>query len=97
MGKETRRGAEMRRTLEEWEASGLSRRAFCEKRGIATATFDYWRRELASRPRMVKVEVAGAGSAAAKFTLLLGNGRRIECGSLGDGELARLIRVAEQA
>ena len=97
MGKETRRATEMRRTVEEWEASGLSRRAFCEKRGIAITTFDYWRRELASRPRMVKVEVAGADSAAPRFALLLGNGRRIECGSLADGELARLIRVAEQA
>lgn len=96
MGKETRRAAEMRRTLKEWEASGLSRRVFCEKRGIAVTTFDYWRRELASLPEMVKVEVAG-GPAESGFSLLLGNGRRIECGPLGEEELARLIRIAERA
>lgn len=45
MGKETERSAEMRRVLEEYAASGLTRREFCERRGIALTTFDYWRRE----------------------------------------------------
>lgn len=100
MGKETRRSTEMRRVLEEWEASGLTRRAFCQKRGIAVTTFDYWRREHAGRPRMVKVEVAAPEVAAASFTLLLANGRRIECWSASAGQadegLARLIRIAER-
>jgi hypothetical protein len=97
MGKETRRSAAMRRMLEEWEASGLTRRAFCLKRGIPVTTFDYWRREHAGRSRVVKVEVAAAEAAAPNFTLLLANGRRIECSSLADEELARLIRIAERA
>src|ERR1700704_1819141 len=97
MGKETRRSAAMRRMLEEWEASGLTRRGFFLKRGIPVTTFDYWRREHAGRPRMVKVEVAAPEAAAPKFTLLLANGRRIECASLADEGLARLIRIAERA
>ena len=87
----------MRRVLEEYEKSGLTRRAFCERRGIATATLDYWRREHAGKPRMVKVEVA-ADEPAAHFTLSLGNGRRIESSwRFAEAELARLIRIVEGA
>jgi hypothetical protein len=104
MGKETERSVEMRRVLEEYAASGLRRREFCEQRGIALTTFDYWRREhavkperQARRPRMVAVKVSNS-EAAPHFALSLRNGRRIESSwRFGDAELARLIRVAESA
>ena len=104
MGKETERSAEMRRVLEEYAAGGLSRREFCQQRGIALTTFDYWRRVHAlkprkpvRRPRLVAVKVAPA-EPAADFRLSLGNGRRIECSwRFADAELARLIRIAENA
>ena len=104
MGKETERSAEMRRVLEEYAGGGLSRREFCQQRGIALTTFDYWRRAQAAkprkqarRPRLVAVKVAGA-EAAADFRLSLANGRRIECSwRFADAELARLIRIAERA
>ncbi len=90
--------------LEEFAGSGLGRREFCQQRGIALTTFDYWRREhavkprrQARRPRMVAVEVANAESGAS-FSLSLVNGRRIECSwRFTDVELARLIRIAERA
>src|SRR6202521_451010 len=101
MGKETERSSEMRRVLDEWESSGLGRREFCQQRGIALTTFDYWRREQAvkprrqaRRPRMVAVKVANVESAAS-FSLSLANGRRIESSwRFTDVELARLIRIA---
>ena len=104
MGKATERASEMRRVLEEWESSGLRRREFCEQRGIALTTFDYWRREHAVKrrgparlPRMVAVKVKNA-EPAPHFTLSLANGRRIECSwRFADVELARLIRIAESA
>ncbi len=104
MGKETERSAEMRRVLEEYAAGGLSRREFCQQRGIAWTAFDYWRRVHAGkprkqegRPRMVAVKVAHA-EASPDFRLSLANGRRIECSwRFADAELARLIRVAESA
>ena len=104
MGQEAKRASEMRRMLEEYEASGLARQAFCEQRGMPLTTFDYWRREHAGkrrkqskRPRLVKVEVA-ASECAGQFTLSLANGRRIESAwRFADAELARLIRVAESA
>jgi hypothetical protein len=104
MEKETVRSAEMRGVLEQYVTSGLSRREFCQKRGMALTTFDYWRRELAVQPRkqerrqrMVAVKVANA-EPAPHFVLSLTNGRRIECSwRFGDAELARLIRIAEGA
>ncbi|MGH9648272.1 MAG: IS66 family insertion sequence element accessory protein TnpA [Bryobacteraceae bacterium] len=97
MGKLTRRAAEMERVVEEYAKSGLRRREFCERRGIALTTLDYWRREHAAKPRLVKVEVA-TSEPAPYFTLALANGRRIESSwRFGEEELARLIRIAERA
>lgn len=104
MGKETDRSVEMRRVLEEYAASGLKRREFCQQRGIVLTTFDYWRRVHAvkpgkpeRRPRLVAVRVAHA-EAERDFALSLANGRRIECSwRFADAELARLIRIAESA
>jgi hypothetical protein len=104
VGKETERSAEMRRVLEEFKASGLSRQEFCQERNIPPTTLDYWRgkhgvdsRKQARRPRMVAVKVTHA-EPAAQFTLSLANGRRIESSwRFVEVELARLIRVAESA
>jgi hypothetical protein len=104
MRQETKRSAEMRRMLEEYGASGLGRREFCEQRRMPLTTFDYWRREHSGkrgrqekRPRLVKVEVA-ASEVSGQFTLSLANGRRIESSwRFAEAELARLIRIAESA
>ena len=90
--------------LEEYVASGLRRREFCQQRGIALTTFDYWRRKHAvqpriapRRPRMVAVKMASA-EPPSNLVLSLANGRRIECSwRFADAELARLIRIAESA
>jgi hypothetical protein len=98
MGQETARAAEMRKMLGEFCKSKLTRREFCAKRGMALTTFDYWRRQLGARPRLVQVEVAGVEAAGQIFTLRLGNGRVIESSfAYVEEELARLIRVAERA
>ena len=90
--------------VEEYAASGLGRREFCEQRRIPLTTFDYWRREhavkarkRAKRPRLVRVKVA-ARESAGQFILSLVNGRRIESSwQFADAELARLIRIVESA
>jgi hypothetical protein len=98
MRQETARGAEMRKVFVEFSKSKLTRREFCAKRGMALTTFDYWRRQLAARPRLVQVEVARVEAAGQSFTLRLGNGRVIESSFVYvEEELARLIRVAERA
>lgn len=97
MGKETQRSTEMQGVLEEYAASGLRRKQFCEQRGMSLTTFDYWRRELRVKPRMVKVKIA-ASEPLGQFVLSLANGRRIESSwRFVDAELARLIRIVESA
>ena len=95
----------MRRMLEEYQASGLSRREFCQQRSIPVTTFDYWRgkdRVKVGKPvrRTAVGESRGGGQRGngAQFTLSLANGRRIESSwRFADVELARLIRIAESA
>jgi hypothetical protein len=97
MGKPTDRRSEMRRVVEEFAAIGLTRREFCSQRDIALTTFDYWRRQVRSTPRLVKVDVAQSPAAAQSFTLRLANGRSIESAwQFNDEGLARLIRIAER-
>ena len=98
MRKPSERRSEMRRVVEEFLLSGLTRRQFCSQRGIALTTFDYWKSQYRSRPRLVKVQVAQPEEAAQSLTLRLGNGRSIEnLWQFDEEELARLIRVAERA
>ena len=97
MGKQKRSADDIRRTIEEFQNSGLTRAGFCQGRGIPVTTFDYWRRVRSDKVGLVKVEVA-ASDAAPGFTLSLANGRRIESSwRFADAELARLIRIAESA
>ena len=78
-------------------ASGLTRREFCQRRGIPITTLDYWRRSHRRKPRLVEVSVA-ASEPGSGFTLGLANGRRIESSwRFDEGELTRLIRIAESA
>ncbi len=97
MGKQKRSADDIRRTIEEFHSSGLTRGEFCQRHRIPVTTLDYWRRTQSGQARLVEVEVA-ASEPAPGFTLRLANGRRIESHwSFGEAELARLIRVAESA
>jgi hypothetical protein len=105
-----RNAAEVEKIVVDFERSGLNRREFCERRGIARPTLDWYRRRVrASRSsaNFVPVKIKGARSQATArvigeegkgFALVLANGRRIESGwNFGDDELARLIRIAGAA
>jgi hypothetical protein len=95
MGKRKRNAEDMRRAIDEFQKSGLTRREFCERNHIAVTTLDYWRRAQSRPARLVKVKMVARESAPG-FSLSLANGRRIESGwSFGEAGLARLIRIAE--
>ena len=97
MGKQRLSADDIRRTIEEFGSSGLTRREFCRRHRIPVTTLDYWRRVHPRQGRLVEVEVT-ASEPAPGFTLRLANGRRIESHwSFGETDLARLIRVAESA
>jgi hypothetical protein len=73
----------------------MTRRQYCAKHKIVITTLDYWRRRQNSKPQLVEVAME-AQPQPGGFTLVLGDGRRIESSrKFGEAELARLIRVAE--
>ena len=86
---------EIRGIVAGFAKSGMTRRQYCAKHNIAVTALDYWRRTQDSKPKLVEVAIE-AQSQPGGFTLVLGNGRRIESSwKFGEAELARLIRVAE--
>ena len=100
--------ADAGKVVAEYEASGLSREAFCAQRGMGITTlvrYFRWRKEAqgAGKAKFVAVQVmrkqqrlAMAGDS--KLTVALSNGRRIEVGSSFDGAmLEQLVRLLERA
>jgi len=77
----------------------LTRTEYCRRESIPVTSLDYYRRRQSrkGKGRLVKVLVkTEPADSQSWFTLVLGNGRRIESGwSFGEAELARLIRICE--
>jgi len=96
-----RSAEEVKRLLEGYQRSGLTRREYCQRAAIPVTTLDYYRRRThptAPVMRLTRVEVKPAAehSQPDSFTLVLTNGRRIESGwGFQEPDLARLIRIAE--
>jgi hypothetical protein len=87
------------RLIEEFERSGQTRRQFCEERKITVTTLDYWRWRKArpAKPGLVEVVVEN-DVAMVGFSVVLTNGRRIECRwNFRESELSSLIRIVESA
>jgi hypothetical protein len=78
------------------QRGGMTRRAFCVNEGIPPATLGYYlrRRPARNTSKLAEVQIEEARSAGGRFALVLGNGRRIECGR---ADLGDLISVAERA
>jgi hypothetical protein len=83
---------EIRRIVEGYESSEMTRRAYSTKHNIPITTLDYWRRTQKNKPTLVEVELEPS-PAASGFALVLANGRRIESSwSFAEADLLRLIR-----
>jgi hypothetical protein len=41
--------------LKDWESSGVTQRAYCEREGLKYSTFDYWRRQIRATGAAVKL------------------------------------------
>ena len=89
--------------LSEYRNRGaMTRRAFCESRGMSLSMLDYYVRRYGRESKretaeFVKVEVESRRPAGS-FTVVLQNGRRIESAwNFAEAELARLIRIVEGA
>jgi len=93
-----------RRWLEEQQASGLSVRAFCRRRGLQEQAFYQWRRTLAaraplssSRPCQLFVPVAVVQpDVDSRIEIVLLGGRRLHVpASFDAAALARVVAVLE--
>ncbi len=99
--------AEAAKVVADYEASGLSREAFCARRGMGITTlvrYFRWRKEAqgAGKTKFVAVQVTRKQRPAiagdSKLTVALANGRRIEVGSRFDSPvLEELVRLLERA
>src|SRR4051794_26702862 len=96
-----------RRMVRQWRGSGLSVRAFCEKRGLSEPRFYVWRRTLAVRDsatvHFVPVQVTAepkpvtTDTSADALELVLDAGRRLRIGPGFDGPtLTRLLALLEE-
>jgi hypothetical protein len=90
--------------VSEFEASGLSRKQFCEQRGLSLGTLDLYRkrRRLAEsgvepKGRLVRVKLSAERmQGGSGLQLVLGSGLRVEVGASFDEEtLKRLLAVIE--
>jgi 5-formyltetrahydrofolate cyclo-ligase len=99
-GMAQRRSAEeIQQVLERYQSSGLSQMEYCRQTGMVLSTLGrYLRRIKTPKQELVRIKVEAPPEPGTGFVLMLGNGRRIASGwGFGDAELARLIRVAENA
>jgi hypothetical protein len=90
---------EIQQILDRYRTSGLSQLEYCRQTGMVLSTLGRYLRqnERADQP-LLRVKLEPPAESGAGFVLMLGNGRRIASGwGFGDAELARLIRVAENA
>jgi len=69
MGKQKRSADDIRRRIEEFHSSGLTRREFCQRHRIPVTTLDYWRRTQSGQARLVEVEVAAANQRRASLSV----------------------------
>ncbi len=100
--------AEAEELVAEYAASGLSRKEFCRRRGLAVGTLDKYRKqqgrqaESGGEGRLVAVELCGVNQASESgassgLAVLLARGRRIEVrGGFDTQVLEQLVRVLEQ-
>jgi hypothetical protein len=90
---------EIEQVLEQYRTSGLTQIEYCRQAGMALSTLSrYLRRRGVDQQHLLRVNVESDAESGVGFTLVLGNGRRIESGwRFGEAELARLIRVVEGA
>ena len=88
--------------MRDFEQSGLRRKAFCEARGLALHTLDYYRHLARTRrvavpaAELLPVELIGATPTGGGLRVELANGRRIVVEAGFDvSHLKRLIAVLE--
>lgn len=89
--------ASWRRIAEQYERSGLSRGAFCERKGIKKSSLDYWRRRVReAQPAFVELKVAQGPAPQAVLEVLVAEKYRIQVHGGFDSDLfTHVVRTLE--
>ena len=61
MARDEAKWAYWTKQIEEWQASGLSRNAYCKREGVKPTTFDYWRPLIVANHGDAKMAKQSAG------------------------------------
>ena len=100
--RDERKERQWRSWIGEWQASGLSVRAFCERRGLAIPSFYAWRRALerraAEKAAFVPVQVVADAvpTQASALEVVLTDGRAVRVAPGFDAPtLRQLLAVLE--
>ena len=100
--RDERKERQWRRWIGEWQASGLSVREFCQRRGLTVASFYAWRRALqrraAEKATFVPVQVLpdAVQTQTSALEVLLPDGRTVRVAPGFDAAtLRRLLAVLE--
>jgi transposase len=101
--RDERKERQWQRWIHKWRASGLSVRDFCDRRGLATASFYYWRRVLIRRAAEkaavvpVNVVVDAMPAQASALEVVLPNGRAVRVAPGFDATtLRQLLTVLQE-
>src|SRR5262249_36421073 len=95
--RDERKERQWQRWIGEWQASGLSGRAFCQRRGLAVASFYAWRRLLqrraAEKTTFVPVQVVAnpVPTQASALEVVLTDGRTVRVAPGFDAPTLRLL------
>jgi transposase len=100
--RDERKERQWRRWIGEWQASGLSARAFCQRRGLTVASFYAWRRVLerraAEKAGFVPVQVVSdaVSTQTSALEVVLTDGRTVRVAPGFDAAtLRQLLAVLE--
>jgi hypothetical protein len=92
----TPRAEEWKRIFAEYEAAGVTRKAFCSERGIKLSTFDYWRSRLrqTAKSRAQVVKVGTMSKVVPPIRIRIGERVTVELdGAAEEGQLQRVLRA----
>lgn len=84
--------------IEEWEVSGLSKKAFCHNHGITRSNFFYWIKKWKNSKSevpdgFVDITPGKADVYHAQYRLRYPNGVQLEVSGIGLNQLAALVNL----
>jgi hypothetical protein len=82
--------------IDNWDKSGLSQRAYCDKQKLNLGTFTYWRKQLRRDEQQNSFVEIGKSQESTYFELKTKSGTTIRVPpNFNENELTRLLQVVQ--